>query len=316
MFSRLICSQSLAVVLLLVAASSSYADECDAILEQGVRNTYQDLKQRDLRTGFRNAMCQSASSGGGSSSGGGLEITVPIFDVPVKFGGNYNQARTETSSSGACSDASSNFNDKTYSFVLQQVVAPEIVSAWSQCRANQGGFFINGELNGNILVLEFRFRPAGDVVSTKVIAPPIINGASCPNPVVKNGTVIRNSKLLQRCYREGAGEVTVVVNTRYDGARFFIPAVRSNPVAVRPSSGGAIPASNATGRALDSLVAGGPALIPQAGMSWCIINPTELPAGTPRSACQTASTSGPCTCQKYDPGNPPTPNGTYSGLVY
>jgi hypothetical protein len=116
-------------------------------------------------------------------------------------------------------------SDATYENILQKVVAPEIVAAWADCRTKAGGFFINGDLNGDTLVLEFRFRPYGAISRTRLTESPRIIGASCPNPVVKAGTVITNAKKYETCQRSGTGAVTVIANSTIDGARFFIPAV-------------------------------------------------------------------------------------------
>jgi hypothetical protein len=221
--------------LLLVGTSGvSFADECSAILEQGVFNTYQGLRTRDLRTAFQQSFCQSSSSSSGGSTGAGLNVMVPIYGVPVKFGGDYNQTSSSLSQQGSCSSSASSLSDATYENILQKVVAPEIVAAWTDCRTKGGGgFFINGDLNGDTLVLEFRFRPMGAVSRTTLTEDPRITGASCPRPQVKARTVLTNARKYQTCQRSGPGAVTVIANSTIDGARFFIPAVA--PPAPPPS---------------------------------------------------------------------------------
>lgn len=213
-------------VLWLVGVSSvAIADECDAILVQGVYNTYQGLRTRDLRTGFQQSFCQKNVVKNDEGAGGGLNVAVPIYDVPVKFGGDYKQTSSSLSEQGSCGNAASSLSDATYENILQKVVAPEIVAAWADCRTKAGGFFINGDLNGDTLVLEFRFRPYGAISQTKLTEDPRIIGANCPRPVVKVGTVLTNAKKYQNCQRSGTGPVTVIANSTIDGARFFIPAV-------------------------------------------------------------------------------------------
>ena len=197
------------------------------------------ISTRDLRKGFREAMCQNSSSQGTNSSGEKLSVTIPIYNYPVTFGGNYDQAKSDVVTSGACSDKSSKLNDTTYVNVIREVVSPEIVSAWVDCRTKQGGFFINGDLNGNDLVLEFRFRPLGNVTQTKLIGPPDITGANCPHPVVKDHTVINNARKFQKCLRIGTGPITVIANARFDGAKFFVPAVVPAPSCPRTTNRGA-----------------------------------------------------------------------------
>lgn len=308
-------------VIFLFNVGTSVADECDSILEQGVRNTYQELKQRDLRTGFRDAMCQTSSAGGSSSSESGLNVTVPIYGVPVTFGGNYNQAKSDTTSSGACRGTSSSLNDASYSSVLQQVVAPEIVAAWSECRTKQGGFFINGEINGNLLILEFRFRPIGNVTSTRLMGAPDITGADCPNAVARNETIITNTRLLQKCYRVGNGEVTVIANSEFDGARFFIPAVQKAPLppVVQPAPASAIDCKSWTGPGIPIECLGkrnlpGVGVAPE-GYTWCILDAKFNSPPNIQGHCFSREDAGACHCAKVPPGFP-QPSMKQYGTVY
>ena len=57
------------VVGLLICASSASAHDCDAVLSQGVRNTYQELRTSDVRSAFALAYCSKTSSNSGRSSG-------------------------------------------------------------------------------------------------------------------------------------------------------------------------------------------------------------------------------------------------------
>lgn len=220
-------AKSVFVSALLLAGVSgvSVADECSAILEQGVFNTYQGLRTKDLRAGFQESFCQSSTSSSGGATNAGLGVTVPIKGVPVQFNGNYGQTRSSLQQQGSCGGSSSSLSEATYENILQKVVAPEIVAAWSDCRSKAGGFFLNGDLNGDTLVLEFRFRPYGAISQTTVRGNPRIIGATCASPVVRDGTILTNAKTYQDCRRSGTEAVTVIANSSVDGARFFIPAV-------------------------------------------------------------------------------------------
>lgn len=212
--------------LLLIGGSASYAaDECSAILQQGVFNTYQGLRTRNLKEGFQESFCQNTHATRGSSTSAGLNVTIPVKGVPVGYRGDYGQTRSKIDSQGSCKNTSVSIDDATYEDILLKVVAPEIVAAWSDCHNKAGGFFINGDLNEDVLVLEFRFRPSGAVSQTTLTADPVVYGATCANMVVKKGTVISTGKTYQDCKRHGASAVTVIANSTFDGARFFIPAV-------------------------------------------------------------------------------------------
>ena len=173
----------LVIVFCAVDANLAFAQDCDAILSQGVRNTYQELRSKDLRRGFRDAICSTSNDKEDNKTDAGLSATVPIYGVPVSFGGNYSQAASSARSSGLCRDTSSALGDKEFVSVMVSAVAPQIVEAWSLCKSKQGGLFVNGDLNGRDLVLEFRFRPYGSVAQTKVPGNPVKGSSRCPRLV-------------------------------------------------------------------------------------------------------------------------------------
>jgi hypothetical protein len=80
---------------MMIVSTSCIADDCDTILEHGIRNTYQSLNSSNLNSDVRNAMCSSGSSSSGNSAGGGLGLSLPIDDIPISFNGNYNQKQLQ-----------------------------------------------------------------------------------------------------------------------------------------------------------------------------------------------------------------------------
>lgn len=303
-------------IIFISCASTARADDCDSILDQGIRNTYQALNNADLRSAFRNAFCSNNTTDTKGSSGGGLNVTIPIANVPVKLGGNYNTAKASTNSSGTCSDVNGSMSADTYSAVLQQVADPGIVAAWTECKKVSGGLFVNGKLNGSTLSLEFRFRTSGNVTTTTIIGDPQISGADC-KAIVKDGTVISNSQIYESCKRYGNEPVTVLVNSTFNGATFYLPATPEISAPPTPAPAPAtivVPPPPVTGHPLPSMIAGQPPLFPPSGMSWCTVSPSELPPGTPKTSCYTPISSGSCTCPKFAQGNP-DPIGVYNGTV-
>lgn len=299
-----------AVCLGVALAGVSHAEECDAILDQGVRNTSQELKSSDLRSAFKTAMCKNSKTISLRDAGGGVSLGIPIDGVPLKIGGNYNQAQSDTASSGECNDTSSGFSEGTYSNVLKQMVSPEIVSAWSQCKANLGGFFINGSLNGNVLVLEFRFRQFGAVSSTTVTGNPEITGAVCPTPAVMSGTVVTGAKIFQTCYRQSDGPVTVVANSSIDGAKFFIPAVvKYVPVSTTSPEPPAIDCDKYTGPGTPVSCVGHKRLLQGVGTAppgytWCILDSKFNNPPNVQGYCFAKETAGACHCAIVPAGYP------------
>ena len=268
------------------------------------------MRNNDLRSSFKAEFCQQSESGLSSSTGLGGAVELPIKKLPFKLGLEYDNARSAVQSSGACSSTSSNLSDGTYTAVLQELVDPNIVAAWSSCKQKKGGFVIDGELNGNVLVLTFRFLAVGSVSSTKVIGTPTVIGASCPKVTVSDGTQINTGGLMQQCFREGSGAISVIANSDFQPARFFVPAVETS--AETTSGKGRAKGKMGTDPSV-------PSRAPNNGnyVGMCVVLPTELPHGTPKTSCPTSIPSGECKCPKfkYGPNGNLIQDGTYRGIA-
>ncbi|WP_217591174.1 hypothetical protein [Burkholderia sp. GbtcB21] len=288
---------------LLGMAGASLAHECDAILEQGVRNIFATKETSNFEADMQSAFCNSSASEYGDQVGAGLDIGFSLYDVPIKLGGNYNSSDYKKMQQKNCGANSSNFASSGYHELLSAVADPQIIAAWSQCKQS-GGLYINAEANGNTLIYTFRFRPAGPVTETKLIGDPQIIGAACPSPVVKDGTVVSNVSISQICYRQSSGPVTTVANSQFNSFTLLIPEIRKDIVQITHGggTGGVIPASTC----------------PLGMTTRCIIRPDALPPGTPVSSCDRPAGMPPgtaCTCPKFGPGQPPPLIGTFPGTA-
>lgn len=54
---------------LLFSATAVSAHDCDAVLSQGIRNTYQELRTSDIRSAFAQSYCSKTSNTTGRTSG-------------------------------------------------------------------------------------------------------------------------------------------------------------------------------------------------------------------------------------------------------
>ena len=131
----------LATLVLVQMIAPAARASCRDILEQGIRNTYQSLRNRDLRTGFANGLCSSQYQSHSGSSGGGGGLTIPIYGVPVGINGKYSSNHDSTSGGTSCGSAAGYLSDDDYDQVMQAVADPTIVDAWSKCNS-QGGFIL------------------------------------------------------------------------------------------------------------------------------------------------------------------------------
>ena len=202
--------------------ASFAGDECQSILEQGIRNTYQSLRNSNLHSSMSKGFCHSQLKQVQDSGGGGLTFGFPVDGIPVKLGGNYSETSANNSRSDLCNNQQGNLSDSQYETLLTRIVDPQVVAAWSSCKASSGGVLLDGELNGSTSILSIRFRNVGPVSSTKLIGPLQVKGASCPEEWI-TGMNVTGSKRYLQCSRFGDDPITATVNTEFDGAKFYIP---------------------------------------------------------------------------------------------
>lgn len=292
------------------------ADECDAILQQGIRNTFQEVRTGDFRTAFKSAYCKKDSSSRGSSSG--TEAGGSYGGYGLNFGQNSSdtaQARAEN-----CGDSSSSMSDNNFVKAMQSVADKNIVDAWSSCKSSTYGLVILGELNGSDILVTYRFRSAGSVSQTVVSGTPYISGAKCDD-AVKNGTIINTGGRIQSCSRTGDGPVSIAVNTDFQPARFFIPAVvKQQPVQTQPTSSREDRCKQYTGPggALGCLIGKrffpGVGVAPE-GYTWCVLDTKFNNPPNVQGYCLAKEESGRCSCAKV-PAGMPQPSMNYTGNVY
>lgn len=294
-------AQRFFVSLVLLAIPTTAFADCDAILEQGVRNTYQELSSSDLKSGFSQGLCSSSesSTSKGGSAGGGL--TVPIYGVPVGINGSYNKSRANSMKSSMCQNGAANLSDSDYHTLLTLTADPLIVDAWSKCR-QQGGLYIEGKLNGSLLTIKLRFQPMGSLSSTTLVDDLQVIGANCA-AIPKAGTVISNVSRTYACHRHGQDAVTVIANDKDSAsATFFIPAVSVVQAAALPSQEQCL---------------GNPPFVP-AGQCTCKVPASTLPpemrrtppgfSGPVGDAICIANGTRPgeeCSCPGFGPSAPP-----------
>jgi hypothetical protein len=210
-----------ALILAVFHIPSAYAHECDSILSQGVRNSFAELRKGDLKSAFRNQYCNKQSTSQSTTSGeSGSGSAIGYGDL--NFGKNSGDTRESRSEN--CGGNSGEMSDEKYVSAMASVVDQGIVSAWKECKAQQIGVMILGELNGSDLAISYKFRAAGSESSTVVTDTPKITGATC-DKVVRKGTRINTGGKIQSCQRNGTDPITITVNTKFAPAKFFIPAL-------------------------------------------------------------------------------------------
>ena len=306
-------SRRAVIVFFLLGRGVASANDCDAILQQGIRNTFQELRTGDFRTTFRSAYCNKASANSRSSSG--MDAGGSYAGFGLNFGSNSsdtNQSRAEN-----CGDNASSMSDDKYVKAMQSVADKNIVDAWSACKTNAFGVIINGELNGNDLLITYIFRSAGSVNQAVVEGNPTISGATCNN-TVQDGTVINTGGRIQTCTRIGDGPVSIAINTNFQPARFFIPAVLKSGSGQSASGlsefcknwkGPGVPVQCLGNRNLP-----GVGVAPE-GYTWCVLDRKYSADPAVQTYCFAREQSGSCHCATVPPGYP-QPSTDASGHVY
>ena len=295
------------------ASFSVFADECDAILQQGVRNTFQELRTGDFRSSFKSAYCNKSTSSQGSNSG------TEAGGSYAGYGLNFGQSSSDTRQARAenCADSSSAMSDNNLVKAMQSVADKNIVDAWSSCKSSSYGVLILGELNATDILLTYRFRSAGAISQAVVDGAPFISGAKCDD-AVKSGTVINTGGRIQSCSRTGDGPVTIAVNTNFQPARFFIPALVKQQATPLPSAGlprvGDPGAPFGFGTPIDKQrVLPGVGIAPE-GYTWCVIDKKFLVGGV-QGYCYAREKSGSCRCAIVPQGLP-QPDTKTTGTVF
>ena len=196
-------------------------DECDSILKNGVRNTYEWTRAQDLRSAYNREFCQKSSQQSSSNTGAGADVGYKFFE----FNGEYSENDARSTAQESCDKNSGRLSDAGYQKLLQMTVSSEITEAWSKCRATLNGPIILGSINGSTLILEYRFRAAGNVGFTTVTSDPKVIGAACDD-AVKKGIQLHAGGVSATCERQGRGPITAVLNTEFGTAKFFVPAIQ------------------------------------------------------------------------------------------
>jgi hypothetical protein len=280
-----------ALVLLSFVALNAVAD-CQEILESGLRNTYSLTRSGNFKNSFSNSFCNSNLQKGTNSAGGNADIGFETPYGPIGLGGGYSEKQAKELQNSACGGSNGALSDEQYLNVLQKIADPNIVHAWSVCKATEGGLLLNGELlDSTNLIVSLEFRNAAAVHQATLMGKPGVTGANCQDMPWEKGTLITGSRQYVQCTRQGNSPVSFIVNSDYNGARFYIPqpqtitlAQNSVPAPTPPPPDGE--SNDDEGTTVDVLICLAGAVTQNPGSS----KKPRCPA-----ACN-ASVGDPCTC--------------------
>jgi len=295
----------------------SWSQDCDAVLKDGVFNSFQELRSGDLKNAFQNAYCNKQGNSSGSSSGTSVGASYAGFGLD--FGHNSND--TSQSRNENCGNGSGSMSDDQFVRAMQSVVDQHIVDVWLACKQAGYGITIEGRLNGDFFRLKYIFRAAGSVAQATV-EDPHIEGATCDDSV-KKGTVINTGGRIQNCKRTGDGPVSVTVNSNFQSAEFYIPAVRkedANEDFCKNWRGPGVPVQclspqqRADALELQKRTLPGVGVAPP-GYTWCVLDTRFNSPPNVQGYCFSKEASGQCHCAIVPAGYPQPSTSSY-GTVY
>jgi hypothetical protein len=276
------------------------ADDCRAILDHGIYNTYQQLMGHNLNSEFKTGLCQAASSNARNNQGGKFALGIPIGGISLQLNAGSSDSRVQEIANKACGSSSSELTDDQAEQLLVMTVDQRIVEAWSKCRS--GGFYVDGELVGTTLALQFGFKQEGAVAQTQLTRDPEVTNLRC-NALPTKGDTISGAGYFTQCQRLSDDPIVVTANSTINAAAFFAPqkpAVIAKP-ACKPK---AIPVAFA--------FQGGALKDPPDGQYWC-----QFKWGQQNNElgwCPTFTETGECICDVTG-DSPFAQRGRYSGRV-
>ncbi|MEG3126993.1 hypothetical protein SC171_05425 [Pantoea cypripedii] len=228
-FSAILCFIAITIPIFSLAAN-----ECDAILEQGIRNTYYQINKSDFRSNFQSAFCNKSSTSNSSSGGKSGGIGVGYGNFKLELNGNSSENQLNQTQNQYCHNESSSMSDEGYAQALSLVADPNIVSAWQACTKNSGGLLLTGTVEDDAYVrIALRFRNWGSIHQTTITDNPSALGMYCKN-LPQKGDVINGSVRNFTCERIGNQPVILDINSEIDGATLYIPPKRELPVIPDP----------------------------------------------------------------------------------
>lgn len=216
----------LGMLVLICFTQTVYSSECDAILEQGVRNTYLMTNSSNFKRVIISNFCRVTDTSNDGSKGGSADVNIPIVDIDLGFSGDYNEKEVKSTHEEVCTNNSNADEGGNFSKVLKLVADPQIVSAWSQCKNSEGGVLLLGKaLDEKNLLITMSFRNAGSVYQTEVTDEPILSGMTCSS-MIKAGQIIDGSTRSYACKRYAGEPASLIINNKFNGVNLYIPPTK------------------------------------------------------------------------------------------
>jgi hypothetical protein len=201
-------------------SSSLFAQEedfCHDILDKALKD-YTDVSSLH---DYRSAAAQVIQSDNfrTQTQSGGVDITVPIYGVPVSFGGKFSDS--DDMKNYYLNNNMQNLSETEAQRIIKSVLSKEAIAAWSKCMADHArlllGQNVGGEIKqiGQTVTVTLQFASSSPLDQPAVINSTFVSGADIPQGssyIFKDGTVLRTS-VTQGFVRHGNEAVIFIANT-------------------------------------------------------------------------------------------------------
>ena len=158
----------------------SAANECDAILEQGIRNTYYQINKSDFRSNFQSGFCNKSSTSNSNSGGKSGGAGIGYGNFKLELNGSSSESQLNQTQNQYCQNDKGGMSDEGYAQALSLIADPNIVSAWQACTKNSGGLLLTGTVEDDSYVrIALRFRNWGSIHQTTITETPSALGMDC-----------------------------------------------------------------------------------------------------------------------------------------
>ena len=175
--------------------------------------------KESYKSGYKQLLCSASWSTYQEAVNAGIDVTVPIYDIPVPLNANYNRSKQQAWQATNCSQEERQMDFRSTGFLLVKEISPVTANAWLSCvQATQEANAIPRSLACKITetetstIFEAKWRimegaPQNEAPITRSLD--VINTKCSGNPI-KKGTKI------------GTGGVALLCDGNTDKAPMFV----------------------------------------------------------------------------------------------
>ncbi|MBF0537018.1 MAG: hypothetical protein HQL03_02060 [Nitrospirae bacterium] len=226
------------LLLALASCSNVFAQsECDVVLKGGIFNTTFLSSDANQKQTFNEWLCTTDFNSHNEAINAGVSVGVPIYGVPVRFGGTFSREEKDTWKHTNCSDrASSSEYSLKYSLLIRKV-EPKVLETWLSCIKLINSFNpgLKCSLDDNDKINSFfsvKWNRLDDLdIELPVVKDSLIDGAiislkngQSGNELIQKGEKIQTTDYNLNLQRNGTSPIVLILNTTRGSCSIYSPA--------------------------------------------------------------------------------------------